>query len=90
MMESASTAILTTSCQEGIALTPTLIITSTGDERGKIVKKTQTGLSGKNINKDVNHRGISAGSVKTPISCCPSRELELMAPIAAEITANNK
>ena len=89
-MESTSTAMLAASCQAGTTLIPSLIITSTGDERGKIVRKTQTGLPGKNIIKDVNQRGISKGSVKTPISCCPSRELELMAPILAEITANNK
>ena len=90
MMESTSTARLTTSCQAGISLTPSLIIASTGAERGKMVKKTQAGLSGKNMSKDVNQSGISAGIVKTPISCCPSRELELTAPILAEITANNK
>jgi len=89
-MDNTSTAILATSCQAGITLTPSLIITSTGAERGKMARTTQIGLSGKNISKDVNQRGISAGSVKIPINCCPSRELELMAPIAAEITANNK
>ena len=89
-MESTSTAILATSCQAGITLTPSLIITSTGADRGKMAKKTQIGLSGKNIIKDMNQSGISKGIVKIPISCCPSRELELMAPILAEITANNK
>ena len=89
-MESTSTAILAASCQAGISVTPSLIITSTGAVRGKIVKTTQIGLFGNNISKDVNQRGISKGSVKIPISCCPSRELELMAPIPAESTANNK
>jgi len=89
-MDSTSTAILATSCQAGITLTPSRIITSTGADRGKMAKKTQIGLSGKNIIKDVNQRGISKGSVKTPINCCPSREPELTAPTLAEITANNE
>jgi len=89
-MESPSTAILAASCQAGMSLTPSLIITATGAVIGKIVRTTQIGLSGNNISKDMNQIGISKGSVKIPISCCPSRELELMAPIPAESTANNK
>ena len=89
-MESPSTAILAASSQAGTLLTPSLIITSTGAVRGKIVRTTQIGLFGNNISKDMNQRGINKGSVKIPISCCPSRELELMAPTPAETTANNK
>jgi hypothetical protein len=90
MMDSTNTAILATSCQAGIPLTPSRIITTTGAERGKMVKKTQTGLSGKSIIRDMNQRGISKGIVKIPINCCPSWELELTAPMLAEITANNE
>jgi len=89
-MESASTVILAASCQAGISLTPSLTSTSTGAVIGKIVRTTQIGLSGNNIIRDMNQIGISKGSVRIPISCCPSRELELMAPIPAESTANNK
>ena len=57
MMESPSTAILAASCQAGIALTPSLIITSTGAVIGKMVRTTQIGLSGSNVSKDMNQRG---------------------------------
>ena len=90
MMESTSTTILAASSQAGILLTPSLIITSTGAVIGKMVRNIQIGLLGNHIIKDMNQRGETKGTVKIAISCCPSRELELMAPILAEITANNK
>jgi len=89
-MDNTSTVILAASSQAGITLTPSLIITSTGAVIGKIVRPTQIGLFGNNISKDMNQRGVSAGSVRIPISCCPSRELELMAPIPAESTEYNE
>ena len=89
-MDNTSTAMLVASCQAGISLTPSLIMTSAGAETGIMVRTAQIGLSGNAISKDPNQRGISKGIVKIPISCCPSRELELMAPIPAESTANNR
>ena len=90
MMESPSTAMLATISPTGTSLTPSLIIASTGAVKGKIVRTTQVGLSGKAMSRDMDQRGISKGSVKKPISCCPSLELELIAPMPVESTANNK
>lgn len=89
-MESPSTAILTASCQAGTSVAPSLIIVVTGAVIGKMVRNTQIGLFGNNISKEMNQRGEIKGSVKIVISCCPSREPELMAPMPAESTANNK
>ena len=82
--------MLTINCQAGTPVTPSLIITHTGDVRGKMVRAIQMGLSGNNIIVEMNQSGATAGRVKIVISCCPSRELELMAPMLAEITANNR
>jgi hypothetical protein len=57
MIESTSTAILTTSSQVAISVTPNLSIVATGAVTGKIVSATQMGLLGNINNKDENQRG---------------------------------
>lgn len=89
-MESASIAMLATSCQVGMPLTPNRIITSTGALIGMRVNTTQIKLLGNIMCSDMNQSGEIMGIVKTVISCCPSRELALTAPTAADSTANNK
>ena len=90
MMESTRTAMLAASCQAGMSLTPSLRITNTGAVIGIMVSTTQIGLSGNIMSNDMNQRGEMRGIVKIAISCCPSRELALTAPTAADSTAKNK
>ena len=85
-----STAMLAIICQAGTPDMPNLNITNTGAEKGKILKTTQTGLFGNNINRLMNHSGASANIVNMPAIPCPSRTVLLMAAIPEHNTANNK
>jgi hypothetical protein len=76
MIVNTNTVMLATSSQAATLVTPNLKITCTGAVNGKILKTTQTGLSGMAQSKAVNQSGEMAISTDAVTSCWASRILE--------------
>jgi hypothetical protein len=77
-------------CQMGIPVMPNLNITSTGAEKGKILKTTQMGLFGTNKSRLKNQSGTMANMVYIALNPCPSLMVPLIDAIQDESTANNR
>ena len=89
-MHDANTAMLVDSCHTGTPVKPSLSITSTGAEKGKMLRTTQIGLFGYNKITDRSQKGAIAQSVNIEAKVCASRTLLLTAATPIESTANNR
>lgn len=69
--------MLATTCTAGTPVVPSLSITSTGAENGKMLKIAQTTLLGNRVNNERAGMGAMANMPKTDASRCVSRTVGL-------------
>ena len=83
-METINTAMLATNCHVGTPVMPSRSIIRSGELNGTRLNTTQIGLSGKNINSEMNQNGATAANVNSGAMPWASLTVEQIAAIASE------